>query len=155
MSAIVERAYVITLTIPDNEAYTALTALARMGLPVESAVRSDVWIATVDAGRAAALDGTIATVETIYNPNKHRLEVRGDARPRPGEVWITAHDETPTITVAGRTVDGVRGFVRRTAWRLLDQHGADVPANVLDRATESFLCNPAFQKAIKRQDDST
>jgi hypothetical protein len=149
MSAPVERAYVITLTIPDNEAYTALTTLNRMGLPVESAVRSDVWIATVDGGHAEALDGTICTIETIYNPNKHRIDVRADARPRPGEVWITALDETPAITVAGRTVAGVRGIVHRTAWRLLDRHGADVPASVLDRATESFLCNPAFQKAIR------
>ena len=149
MSEAVERAYVITLTIPDNEAFTALTTLARMGLAVDTAVRSDVWIATVDVGHAAALDAAIGTIETIYNPNKHRLEIRTDARPRPGEVWITAHDETPAITVAGRTVLGIRGIVRRTAWRLLDQDGADVPAGVLERATESFLCNPAFQKAIR------
>jgi len=142
----IERAYVITLTIPDNEAFTALGALARMGLPVDAVIRSDVWIAQVDAGHAAALDGTI---ETIYNPNKHRLEIRTDATPRPGEVWITAHDEAPTITVAGRTVEGVRGIVRRTAWRLLDEQGADVPASILDLATESFLCNPAFQRAIR------
>lgn len=149
MSETVERAYVITLTIPDNEAFTALTTLARMGLPLDAAVRSDVWIATVDADHAAALDAAIETIETIYNPNKHRLEIRTDARPRTGEVWITAHDETPAITVAGRTVAGVRGIVRRTAWRLLDASGTDVPARVLDRATESFLCNPAFQKAIR------
>lgn len=149
MSEPIARAYVITLTIPDNEAFTALTTLARMGLPVDAAVRSDVWIATVDAASAAALDAAIGTIETIYNPNKHRLEVRSDVEPRPGEVWITARDETPAITVGGRAVNGVRGIVRRTAWRLLDGHGADVPASVLDRATESFLCNPAFQKAIR------
>ena len=149
MSDIVERAYVVTLTIPDNEAFTALTALARIGIPASTAVRSDVWIATVDAAHAAALDAAISTIETIYNPNKHKLEVRTEARPRAGEVWITAHDETPAITIAGRTVAGVRGIVRRTAWRLLDERGADVPASVLDHATESFLCNPAFQKAIR------
>jgi hypothetical protein len=149
VSELIERAYVITLTIPDNEAFTALTTLARMGVPVDAAVRSDVWIATIEADHAAALDATIGTIETVYNPNKHRLEIRTDARPRPGEVWITALDETPTITVAGRTVDGVRGIVRRTAWRLLDERGADVPAGILDRATETFLCNPAFQKAIR------
>jgi hypothetical protein len=145
-----ERVYVVTLTIPDNEAFTALTTLTRMGFPIDAAVRSDVWVATVDGEQAAVLDGEIRTIETIYNPNKHRLDVRDDPRPRPGEVWITAHDETPAITVAGRTVAGVHGIVRRTAWRLLDQSGADVPASVLDGATEAFLCNPAFQKAIKR-----
>jgi hypothetical protein len=149
MSDVVERAYVVTLTIPDNEAYTALTALARIGIPASNAIRSDVWIATVEVEHAAALDAAIGTIETVYNPNKHRLEVRSDAVPRPGEVWITAHDETPAITIAGRTVAGVRGIVRRTAWRLLDEHGADVAPNVLDRATETFLCNPAFQKAIR------
>jgi hypothetical protein len=149
MSELIERVYVVTLTIPDNEAYTALTTLARIGLPVDAAVRSDVWIATVDAQQVTALDGTIGTIETIYNPNKHRLEIRSDTKPRPGEVWITVHDETPAITVAGRTVPGLQGIVRRTAWRLLDERGADVPAGILDRATESFLCNPAFQKAIR------
>jgi len=149
MSATVERAYIVELTIPDNEAYTALTALARLGVPVESVRRADVWIATVDAERAVALDATIATIETIYNTNKHRLEIRTAARPRSGEVWITAADETPTITVAGRTVDGLRGIVRRTSWRLLDAAGADVPAAILDRATELFLCNPAFQRALR------
>jgi hypothetical protein len=149
MSDVVERAYVVTLTIPDNEAFTALTTLARVGVPASEAIRSDVWIATVDASQAAALDAAIGTIETVYNPNKHKLEVRADARPRAGEVWITARDETPAITIAGRTVAGVRGIVRRTAWRLLDETGSDVPASVLDHATEAFLCNPAFQKAIR------
>jgi len=149
MSDPVERAYVVTLTIPDNEAFTALTALARMGIAATAAVRSDVWIATVESAHVAALDAAIGTIETVYNPNKHHLEVRPDALPRAGEVWITAHAETPAITIAGRTVDGVRGIVRRTAWRLLDEHGNDVPASVLDQATDTFLCNPAFQKAIR------
>lgn len=148
MSA-VQRAYVVTLTIPDNEAYTALTTLARIGLPVESVVRADVWIATVDTDRAGALDAEIETIETVFNPNKHRLEVRADAAPRPGEVWITARDETPAITIGGRAVRGVRGIVRRTSWRLLDADGANVPAGVLERATETFLCNPAFQRAVR------
>jgi hypothetical protein len=150
MSELVERAYVVTLTIPDNEAFTALTTLARIGIPAAAAIRSDVWIATVEAEHVAALDAGIRTIETVYNPNKHRLDVRSDAVPRAGEVWITAHDETPAITIAGRTVAGMRGIVRRTAWRLLDEHGADVPGAVLDRATSDFLCNPAFQKAIRQ-----
>ena len=147
--SVVERAYVVTLTIPDNEAFTALTALGRIGVPASTAIRSDVWIASVDEEHVAGLDAAVGTIETIYNPNKHRLEVRADALPRTGEVWITALDEIPATTVAGRTVAGVRGIVRRTAWRLLDDGGADVPASVLDQATEMFLCNPAFQKAIR------
>jgi hypothetical protein len=147
--SMLERAYVVTLTIPDSEAFTALAALARIGVAASAAIRSDVWIATVDENHVAALDAAVGTIETMYNPNKHRLEVRADASPRAGEVWITANDETSSTTVAGRTVAGVRGIVRRTAWRLLDERGADVPAAVLDQATETFLCNPAFQKALR------
>ncbi len=144
----VDRTYVVSLTIPDNEAYTALTTLARIGLPVESAVRADVWVVTVDETRAAALDAMIPTVEGVFNPNKHRLEIRTDTAPRPGEVWIMQRDETSAITIGGRAVDGVQRVRRRTAWRLLDARGGDVPLAILDRATETFLCNPAFQKAL-------
>jgi len=148
--SVVERAYVVSLTIPDNEAFTALTALARMGLPVDEVRRADVWLAQVDADRVAGLDAAVTTMETIFNPNKHRLEIRSDTEPRPGEVWVTARDETPTTTVAGRSVPGIHGILRRTAWRLLDERGHDVSASDLRRATDEFLCNPAFQKAFMR-----
>lgn len=146
----VDRAYVVSLTIPDNEAYTALTTLARIGLPVETAVRADVWIVALDPARAAAIDALIPTVEGIFNPNKHRLEIRSDVTPRVGEVWVTPRDERPAITIGGRSVDGVTSVRRCTAWRLLDARGADVPPAVLGRATELFLCNPAFQEAIRQ-----
>jgi hypothetical protein len=148
MSAPVERAYVVSLSIPDNEAFTALTTLSRMGLTVSEVRRADVWVARVDPNRIGDVDGALATVETIFNPNKHRLEIRSDAHPRPGEVWVMARDETPATTVVGRSVPGVFGIVRRTSWRLLDEHGNDVPAPDLQRAIDGFLCNPAFQKAM-------
>jgi hypothetical protein len=148
MSRRIERAYVVSLIIPDNEAYTALTTLARMGLPVASVERADVWVASVDPEHAAALDAALPTIETIFNPNKHRLEIRPDAGPLPGEVWVAAADEVPAAGVAGRAVRGVHGIVCRTAWRLLDAAGNDVAAETRLRATESFFCNPAFQKAI-------
>ena len=143
----VERSYVVSLTIPDNEAYTARTTLARMGLPVSHAVRADVWVVTLDPERAAAIDALIPSVEGMFNPNKHRLEIRPGGEPCTGEVWVMPRDETPAITIGGRVVDGVVGVRRRTAWRLLDADGGDVPATVLERATEMFLCNPAFQRA--------
>ena len=149
MSEPATRTYVVSLTIPDNEAFTALATLARLGLPAAAVVRSDVWVATVDAAATDTVDAAIPTIETIFNPNKHRLEVRSVAAPLPGEVWITARDEMPRMTVAGRTIAGVIAIVRYTAWRLLDESGSDVAPGVLDRATEMFLCNPAFQEAIR------
>jgi streptogramin lyase len=148
MSDRVDRAYVVALTIPDNEAFTARSALTRLGLPVAEVRRADVWVANVDRDRVADLDAAVTTMETIFNPNKHRLDIRTVAVPQPGEVWVSAGEETPATTVAGRAIPGVHGILRRTAWRLLDEQGRDVAPEVLRRATAEFLCNPAFQKAF-------
>lgn len=145
----IERAYVVALTIPDNEAYTALRTLERLSIVVGDVQRSDVWVAELDPEAVQHFDALLPTLETLFNPNKHRLSVRETARPLPGEVWIAAVDETVTTTIGGRVVPGLRGLRRRTAWRLTDAHGNDVAPGVLDRATETFLCNPAFQKAIR------
>lgn len=174
------RTFAVTLTIPDNEAFTALETLGRLGIPVARVVRADIWQFEVgtkppdvvssrldavppdaNAARPAALPTqpssdtpvddlarTVASIETIHNPNKHRLAERPSDRPVPGEVWIASRDEATETRVAGRAVPGVRSIRRRTAWRLLDGSGRDVAPADLDRAVETFLCNPAFQVAI-------
>ena len=142
------RAFAVTLTIPDNEAFTAFETLGRLGLDVGRVVRADVWLFEID-GDDAELGATVASIETIHNPNKHRLSERDSDRPAAGEVWIAPRDEAPATLVAGRPIAGVRAIRRRTAWRLLDDQGADVPAAELNRAVDAFLCNPAFQVAIK------
>lgn len=142
------RTFAVSLTIPDNEAFTALETLGRLGIPVGRVVRAEIW--QFDADDAAGdLATTIASIETIHNPNKHRLAERESDRPAAGEVWIAARDEAPTTRVAGRAIPGVRGIRRRTAWRLLDDKGGDVAPAALDQAVETFLCNPAFQVAIR------
>jgi hypothetical protein len=141
------RAFAVTLTIPDNEAFTAYETLSRLGIAVARVVRADIWLFDVDAS-AGDLAATIASIETIHNPNKHRLAERGSDRPAPGEVWVAPRDEAEATLVAGRAIPGVRAIRRRTAWRLVDDEGADVPSTELVRAIESFLCNPAFQVAI-------
>jgi hypothetical protein len=143
------RTFAVTLTIPDNEAFTALETLGRLGIPVARVVRADIWLFDAAAdGTAGDLAGTIASIETIHNPNKHRLTERESDRPPSGEVWIASRDEAPAGLVAGRSIPGVRAIRRRTAWRLLDDSGCDVAPAALDRAVETFLCNPAFQVAI-------
>jgi hypothetical protein len=141
------RTFAVTLTIPDNEAFTALETLGRLGLPVARVVRADIWLFDAD-DRSGDLASTVASIETIHNPNKHRLAERESDRPAPGEVWIASRDEAPSRLVAGRPIAGVHAIRRRTAWRLLDDSGRDVAPAALDRAVETFLCNPAFQVAI-------
>ena len=148
----IEHAFEIQLVIPDNEAYTALTTLKRLDVPCDQVVRSDVHVFgaedDVDAGELARL---LMTIATIYNPNKHRLRALDAPRPKPGEAWI-ASSEIPQVRehvqVGGVELKGVRTAWRATSWRLLDRAGNTVPAEVLGRAVETLLCNPAFQRAI-------
>jgi hypothetical protein len=142
------RTFAVTLTIPDNEAFTAYETLARLGVPVARVARAEIWQFDVDAS-AQDLERTVASIETIHNPNKHRLAERDSDRPGRGEVWIAPREEPLTALVAGRGIPGVRAVRRRTAWRLLDDAGFDVAAGYLDRAVETFLCNPAFQVALR------
>jgi hypothetical protein len=142
------RTFAVSLTIPDNEAFTAYETLGRLGIAVSRVTRSDIWQFDVDES-AGDLAGTIASIEAIHNPNKHRLAERESDQPAPGEVWIAARDERPATLVAGRAIPGVRAIRRRTAWRLLDDAGCDVAPAQLDQAVETFLCNPAFQVAIR------
>jgi phosphoribosylformylglycinamidine (FGAM) synthase PurS component len=147
--ATLQKTFAVGLTIPDNEAFTALETLRRIGVGVGAVRRADVWTFDVDAAAAATLGQTIATIETVFNPNKHELVERPGSRPIAGEVWIAPHDETALPSVGGRVIPGVRGVRRRVAWQLLDEAGRIVEPAVLEHAVETFLCNPAFQKAIR------
>jgi hypothetical protein len=141
--------FAVALTIPDNAAFTARAALRRIGIAVGDVRRADIWTFDMTAGTAVSLGETIATVEVIFNPNKHELRERPSSRPLPGEVWIVPIEEIPSRAVGGRHLPGVEGIRRRVAWQLLDDAGQVVDATLLDRAIETFLCNPAFQKAIR------
>jgi len=143
------RAFAVSLTIPDNEAFTAHETLARLGVTAARVARSDIWLFEADDGAAAGLREAVASIETIFNPNKHRLVERASAKPEPGEVWIAARDEAPATLVGGRAIPGVRAIRRRTGWRLYDDEGRPVSEATLARAVETFLCNPAFQEALR------
>jgi len=109
----------VVLKIPDNEAFSALQALQRAGLPVARIERSDVYA-----------DGRLT--ESRFNPNKH-VRVAAGTAPRAGELWIEERDGDRT---------------HRTAWRLLDEHGRPVEPTVLVAAADALLCNPAVERAI-------
>ena len=130
------RAVAISLKIPDNEAYTALVALRRLGVAADRVERAQIYFFD-DVSDAAALERRVVSDETIFNPNKHRAAVLSQARPRSGEVWIEPLD------ARGVTV----------AWRLFQDDGAPVSRGVLDMATERLLCNPAIDRAITATSD--
>ncbi|HEY0797794.1 MAG TPA: hypothetical protein VGD50_01520 [Candidatus Baltobacteraceae bacterium] len=139
----------ISLTIPDNAAYTALTTLQRLGIAVGALRRADLWRFELDERDDRFVD-QIRTLETIYNPNKHELLVRPDELPGPGEVWVDepGHNvlERP-VRLSGRVLPGVRRAARYVSWHLRAPDGSPASAEVVRLALESLLCNPAFQKA--------
>ena len=148
----VERAFAVRLAIPDNEAYTALVTLQRLGVACEGVARADVHVFGVEDETSEELARVIPTIATIYNPNKHRLLELAEPRPAAGEVWITSH-ELPSareqVVLGGVKLPGVRSVWQATSWRLLDATGNDVAPEILNQAVETLLCNPAFQRAIK------
>ncbi len=109
----------ISLKIPDNEAFSALQALRRLGLPVARIERSDVY------------DDGLRT-EARFNPNKH-VSAPAESCPRAGELWV-------------EELDGEAGH--RVAWRLFDDDGKPVARAVAAWAAEALLCNPAIERAI-------
>ena len=131
----VQRAFAISLKIPDNAAYTALVALRKLGVHAERVERSEIWFFD-DKDDVEGLKAKIETDETIFNPNKHRLAILDEAAPRAGEVWIEP-----------LTVPSIKAPLA-IAWRLLDGKGEPVSRRELDRAIERLLCNPAIERAI-------
>ncbi|MBD5656922.1 MAG: hypothetical protein IAI50_17335 [Candidatus Eremiobacteraeota bacterium] len=144
----------VALIIPDNEARTALATLQRLGVAAEGLERADLYRFDVAADFADALLATLRGSESIFNPNKHALRVRQADGPVPGEVWVDeigheARSSENRVRVAGRLLPGVRSCERFKAWRLAAANGSPASSAVLDAATETLLCNPAFQKVIR------
>jgi phosphoribosylformylglycinamidine (FGAM) synthase PurS component len=144
----------LTLTIPDNEALTALATLQRLGVHVGTMVRADIWLFDVHDSEANALLDAVQQTETIYNPNKHRLSVRDKPEALSGEVWVGEPDSPaahagPPYRFASRDLPGVTALDRFVAWRLFDHDGNPAPEATVQRAVETLLCNPAFQRAIR------
>ncbi len=150
MSAL--RCVEVVLTIPDNEARTALATLRRLGIEAAGLERADLYRCEVESEAAAdELVETLRGLEPVFNPNKHALRLRA-AAPQPGELWVEeaeaadAPQATAPVRIAGRALPGVLRLTRAVAWRLLDGAGAAAERSIVERASE-LLCNPAFQKA--------
>ncbi len=143
----------VALTIPDNEADTALATLLRLGVPLARLERADLYRFEIEPDAQQSLLAALHRLETIYNPNKHVMRVRSEPQPQPGELWVDEiHPSSPAaargpVRIAGRTLDGVLNVERFVAWRVVDAEGRPAAAEVVTLAAETLLCNPAFQKA--------
>jgi len=156
----VTRCVEVALTIPDNEAETALATLRRLGVELAQLRRADLYRVELNPAQEDAVIATLRDLETIYNPNKHSLRVRADRKPQAGELWVEElHGESRSsaaaaragqVRIAGRLLPGVTRIERFTAWRMLENGGEAAGPEVVARAAQTLLCNPAFQKATVR-----
>lgn len=137
------RAVAIRLKIPDNEAYTALTALRRLGVEAARVERAVIWHLD-DEGSESDFTGRVERNETLFNPNKHELHVLEDVHPREGEVWIEELDAGDEPV----RVDGITRARRYIGWRLFTGTHTPADAVTLQAAIDRLLCNPAIERAI-------
>jgi phosphoribosylformylglycinamidine (FGAM) synthase PurS component len=137
------RAVAIRLKIPDNEAYTALTALRRLGVEAARVERAVIWQLD-DEGSESDFTGRVERNETLFNPNKHELHVLEDVHPREGEVWIEELDATDERV----RVDGITRARRYIGWRLFTDTHTPADAATLRAAIDRLLCNPAIERAL-------
>jgi len=131
------RTCAISLKIPDNEAYTAMRALERLGVTLGRVERADILLFR-QSDDERSLRARIEHDERLFNPNKHRLDLFADARPRPGEAWIERLDMPEELPM--------QPYV---SWRLFDADGSPVTPGQLERACELLLCNSAIERAIR------
>lgn len=145
------RTVAIRLKIPDNEAYTALTALRRLGVDLTRLERAEIWTFE-DAGNDADFVDRVERNETLFNPNKHELHVLDASKPRDGEAWIETlretDDGTDDLTRFGRPIANVTQGWRYVGWRLFSDGHTPADAATVRAAAEKLLCNPAIERAI-------
>lgn len=148
-----ERTVAIRLKIPDNEAYTALTALRRLGVDIARLERAEIW-AFRDAGDERTFVERIEGDETLFNPNKHELHVLDEGTPREGETWIEVLRETVDDNdlerIGGKRIPGISHARRYVGWRLFSEGHVPADAATVNAAVEKLLCNPAIERAITR-----
>ncbi|HEX5275576.1 MAG TPA: hypothetical protein VFW34_09905 [Candidatus Rubrimentiphilum sp.] len=132
----------ITLKIPDNTAFSALTALRRLGVDVDRVERADIW-QFAGPGTSEDVAASVKRNESLFNPNKHVLEVLESSSPRAGETWIS------NIALPGKEPPSSEAAARHyTAWRLFADRDRPADKATVESAIEKLLCNPAIERAI-------
>jgi len=136
----------IKLKIPDNTAYSALTALRRLGVDVAHVQRADIW-QFEDAASSKDVAARVQRDESLFNPNKHTLEVLASSKPRPGETWICQGEVSchPEESKDPEVSKGPRHYI---SYRLFNEDHTPASQATVEEAIEKLLCNPAIERAI-------
>jgi phosphoribosylformylglycinamidine (FGAM) synthase PurS component len=145
----------IELIIPDNTAFTVLTALRRLGYEDLTRVERSEHVVLHVAPDASpeAVVAQLSRAEVLFNPNKHRMSyVVGSGaelvRPPEFEALVRDKDEDNARLVALLSttfgMSALADVVRGVGWRLYDESGP-ATADRLTWACQMLLANPISQ----------
>ncbi len=137
------RTIAIALKIPDNEAYSALEALRGLGIDAHRLERAQIWMLD-DRGDERDFLERVERDESMFNPNKHRLDVLQHRAPRDGEAWIEELDASP----APVRIAQVRSGRRFISWRLYADETTPATAATVQAAVSALLCNAAIERTV-------
>jgi len=148
--------FAIELTVPDNTAFTVLTALRGLGYPeLERVERGDLLRLRVDDG-AMSIDecgAALTRAEVVFNPNKHRLMRAGSGETDLLEAVVADKDDDAESLRALLTdhfdMRGLKGVERATVWRLYEGDRA-APRDRMEWACRSLLANAYSQTYVVR-----
>lgn len=144
----------IELIIPDNTAFTVLTALRHLGYENLTKVeRSEHVLLSVSSdANPERVVSQLSRAEVVFNPNKHRMSYatqnESAATPPQFEAIVQDKDENNDHLVALLAgtfgMRDLRGVKRAVGWRLYDQNGPATRER-LEWACHSLLANPISQ----------
>src|ERR1700737_394285 len=145
----------IELIIPDNTAFTVLTALRHLGYQNLTKVeRSEhVTLARPDDAAPEHVIMQLSRAEVLFNHNKHRMSYATSsetsaATPPQFEAIVQDKDENNDrlVTLLSGTfgMTALRGLSRAVGWRLYDEGGPSTRER-LEWACRTLLANPISQ----------
>ncbi|HME82251.1 MAG TPA: phosphoribosylformylglycinamidine synthase subunit PurS [Candidatus Eremiobacteraceae bacterium] len=148
----------IDLIVPDNTAFTVLTALRQLGYTaLERVERTEIVELEIDAPHAATEDlvAKVMRAEIMFNPNKHRLSYAPSSAPAAegngAAQWealvVDRDDETSglvTLLAGPFGLSGLKTLSRGVAWRLHEANGP-APKARIEWACRELLANPFSQ----------
>jgi len=153
--------FAVELTVPDNTAFTVLTALRALGYrDLERVERVELLRLRLREG-AMSVDEcgrALMRAEVVFNPNKHRLTYAAGGDTDAVEAVVAEKDDDSaglSDLLSGHFgVRGLEGVERAIAWRLFDATGA-APKKRLDWACRELLANPFSQTySVRRRPKS-
>ena len=145
----------IELIIPDNTAFTVLTALRRLGYDDLTRVERSEHVVLELASDASpeTVIAQLSHAEVLFNPNKHRMSYAAASdgqlvRPPEFEALVRDKDEDNDrlVRLLSTTfgMSSLQGVARAVGWRLYDEAGS-AGADRLAWACQMLLANPISQ----------